>query len=33
MNVTRIVRTIPPNEPSVADVFRDYFEKYKIKKQ
>jgi sulfoacetaldehyde dehydrogenase len=31
MNVTRIVRTIPPREPSVDEVFADYFAKHKIK--
>jgi sulfoacetaldehyde dehydrogenase len=30
MNVTRIVRTIPPNEPSVHEIFGDYFAKHKI---
>ena len=33
MNVTRIVRTIPPKEPGVDDVFREYFAKHSIKKQ
>ncbi len=33
MNVTRIVRTIPPREPSVDDVFHEYFAKHNIKKQ
>jgi sulfoacetaldehyde dehydrogenase len=33
MNVTRIVRTIPPKEPTLRDVFGDYWRKYKIKKQ
>ncbi len=31
MNVTRIVRTIPPREPGVADIFRDYWKKHGIK--
>jgi len=31
MNVTRIVRTIPPNEPSVDDVFGEYLRKHGIK--
>ena len=31
MNVTRIVRTIPPCEPSVDEVFREYFAKHRIK--
>ncbi|HEX2825504.1 MAG TPA: aldehyde dehydrogenase family protein [Burkholderiales bacterium] len=31
MNVTRIVRPIPPREPSVEDVFHEYWAKHKIK--
>jgi hypothetical protein len=31
MNVTRIVRTIAPREPSVEDIFRDYWKKHGIK--
>jgi sulfoacetaldehyde dehydrogenase len=30
MNITRIVRAIPPNEPSVDDIFGGYRGKYKI---
>ncbi|MFN7085258.1 MAG: acylating sulfoacetaldehyde dehydrogenase [Burkholderiales bacterium] len=30
MNITRIVRTIPPDEPSPEDIFGDYRRKYKI---
>ena len=30
MNVTRIVRTIPPNEPTMDDIFGDYRKKYDI---
>ena len=32
MNTTRIVRTIPPVEPSVEDTFGEYWAKHKIKK-
>jgi sulfoacetaldehyde dehydrogenase len=31
MNITRIVRTIPPNEPTVEDIFGDYWAKHNIK--
>ena len=31
MNVTRIARTIPPNEPEVADIFADYWQAHGIK--
>ncbi len=31
MNVTRIVRTIPPNEPALPEVFGDYWSKHGIK--
>jgi sulfoacetaldehyde dehydrogenase len=31
MNVTRIVRTIPPREPTVEDVFGEYLSKHNIK--
>jgi sulfoacetaldehyde dehydrogenase len=31
MNVTRIVRTIPPNEPALPEVFGDYWSKHRIK--
>jgi sulfoacetaldehyde dehydrogenase len=31
MNITRIVRTIPPNEPSVDEIFGEYWAKHKIK--
>jgi sulfoacetaldehyde dehydrogenase len=31
MNVTRIVRPIPPNEPSVEEVFGEYWKKHGIK--
>jgi sulfoacetaldehyde dehydrogenase len=30
MNITRIVRAIPPNEPTVDDIFGGYRGKYKI---
>ena len=30
MNITRIVRPIPPREPSVSDVFGDYWQKHHI---
>ena len=30
MNITRIVRTVPPREPSVDDIFGAYRKKYKI---
>ena len=33
MNVTRIVRTIPPNEPSVKDIFADYWSKHGLQQQ
>lgn len=33
LNTTRIVRTIPPNEPSVADLFADYWETHGIAPQ
>jgi hypothetical protein len=28
MNITRIVRAIPPDEPTVDDIFGDYRKKY-----
>jgi sulfoacetaldehyde dehydrogenase len=31
MNITRIVRTIPPNEPTVDEIFGEYWAKHKIK--
>jgi sulfoacetaldehyde dehydrogenase len=31
MNITRIVRTIPPEEPTVEDIFGEYWAKHKIK--
>ena len=31
MNITRIVRTIPAKEPSVEDIFGDYWAKHRIK--
>jgi len=31
MNVTRIVRTIPPDEPTLEDIFGDYWAKHGIK--
>lgn len=31
MNVTRIARTIPANEPDVADIFADYWQAHDIK--
>jgi sulfoacetaldehyde dehydrogenase len=33
MNTTRIVRTIPPREPGVDEVFGSYFAKHNIKKR
>jgi sulfoacetaldehyde dehydrogenase len=33
MNVTRIVRPIPAREPSVEDVFREYWAKHNIRKE
>jgi sulfoacetaldehyde dehydrogenase len=33
MNITRIVRPIPPREPAVDDIFGDYWRKHGIKKQ
>ena len=31
MNITRIVRTIPPDEPTVEEIFGDYWAKHDIK--
>jgi sulfoacetaldehyde dehydrogenase len=31
MNITRIVRTIPPREPTLEEIFGDYFRKYGIR--
>ena len=28
LNITRIVRTIPPREPSAEDLFQDYWSRY-----
>lgn len=31
MNITRIVRTIPPREPTLEDIFGEYWSRHKIK--
>jgi sulfoacetaldehyde dehydrogenase len=30
MNITRVVRAIPPNEPTLDDIFGDYWKKYGV---